>query len=142
MEKTSEMRKRRNGKRKEVLKAAHAKGYRVSRYGKLIAPDKKPRAIMLINGGYPSFNFKYKGVSFHVFLHRLQAYQLFGDEIFKYGTVVRHKDHNKENAAANNLELGTDYDNHHDNPPEVKNRMYSNLKNYTPEELDGSEMPF
>ena len=114
--------KRRNGKRIEVLLSAYAKGYRVSKDGELITPTGKPRAIQLINGGYPSFNYKYQGVNFHVFLHRLQAYQKFNWIMLIEGLLVRHDNNDKEDASYDNLLMGIHLDNYHDNSYETNEK--------------------
>ena len=126
---------RRNGKRQLVLLSAYNKGFRMSPAGELITPDGKPRAIKCYNGGYPSFNYGYDGVRFHVFLHRLQGYQKFNWLIFVKGLLVRHENNNKMDPSYDNLLLGTEKINYHDNPPELIEKMQSNLKRIQNQDL-------
>ena len=121
--------KRRNGKRREVLLAAYNKGFRVSASGDLVTPDGKPRCIQLINGGYPSFNYTYEKVRFHIQLHRLQGYQKFNWVIFIKGLLVRHRNNNKLDPSYDNLIMGTDLQNYYDNSEETRDKMRSNLHN-------------
>ena len=53
-------------------------------------------------------------------VHRLQAYQKFGDKIFESGTVVRHLDGNSLNNNFDNIEIGTQQENMMDIPTEQR----------------------
>lgn len=53
-------------------------------------------------------------VSFN--LHKFVAYQLYGDNVFKEGTEVRHLDGNVFNLASSNIVLGTSQENQLDKP--------------------------
>jgi len=131
--------KRRNGKRIEVLLDAYAKGFRVSPEGELIAPDGKPRSIQPYTGGYPSFNYTYKGVSFHVFLHRLQAYQKFNWIMLIEGLMVRHDNNDKLDPSYDNLLMGIQLDNYHDNSDETNQKWQTARRDKkTEEELQAS----
>jgi hypothetical protein len=55
-----------------------------------------------------------------ILVHRLVAYQKFGDQIFDPGLVVRHLDGNQRNNCPSNLEMGTMSQNMLDRPAEVR----------------------
>jgi hypothetical protein len=108
-----------------AIKAAHSFGYRINADGTIVNPNGK-----CLRGGrakskrYPYnyfslFALNVPGIykrTFKVFAHRLQAYQQFGDEMFKEGIVVRHLDGNASNNAINNIAIGTASDNMMDRP--------------------------
>ena len=49
-------------------------------------------------------------------VHRLQAYQKYGEEIFKKGIQVRHLNNNKLDNSWNNIAIGTPSENMKDSP--------------------------
>ena len=59
-------------------------------------------------------------------VHRLQAYQKFGDKIFEEGIVVRHLDGNPLNNSWENIEIGTSSDNQMDRNPECRKKHATN----------------
>jgi hypothetical protein len=46
--------------------------------------------------GYCRFTFKLVGVSINIAIHRLQAFQRYGDLLYEEGTVVRHLNGDQE----------------------------------------------
>jgi HNH endonuclease len=52
----------------------------------------------------------------NVLVHRIQAYQLYGDLVFAPGIEVRHRDGNKLNNSKENILLGSSSDNKMDCP--------------------------
>ena len=54
-----------------------------------------------------------------VFTHRLQAYNKFGDDMYKKGIMVRHLNSIKEDNSYLNIELGTAKDNNNDRGEEA-----------------------
>lgn len=65
-----------------------------------------------------------------VTVHRIVAYQKFGDKIFEKGTVVRHLNGNKLDFSFNNIEIGSYRDNILDIPKEIfaENMRKTHLK--------------
>ena len=98
---------------------AFDKGYRINKDGVVKYLNKIVGGSMR-NGckqfGYRDSENKIKRCKFH----RLQAYQKFGNKIYEEGMVVRHLDGNPLNNNWDNIEIGTDYDNHMDIPSEVR----------------------
>lgn len=109
-------------KSKQVLLYAYNLGYRVSADGKVVTSPKNTERKLVIekrnktNTLYYYFNVRWKNSSFPVRVHRLQAYQKYGEAIFESGIVVRHKDNNPENNSYGNIVLGTHSDNQLDRP--------------------------
>lgn len=71
--------------------------------------------------GYPHISFRRRrlGITQKVEVHRILAYQMYGDVIFDPGVQVRHKDNDKSNFKPDNILIGTAMDNHLDNPERV-----------------------
>lgn len=97
---------------------AYMRGYRVSEDGSIIGLKGST-----INGKISSKNYKWITIrigskSFVVFIHRLQAYQKFGEKIFEPGILVRHLNNDPLDNSWDNIDIGTDKDNFHDRDPE------------------------
>jgi len=102
---------------------AYALGYRVSEDGLTIKKsDGQIIKTTSTKDGYKRFcigpNFKRTPVR----IHRLQAFQVFGDAIYQEGIVCRHLDGNSQNNAASNIALGTQSDNMMDRSKECRQR--------------------
>lgn len=110
------------------LVLAYTKGYRVVN-GILLNPDGKPLKPRLNTAGYPCFSFRPtikeagKRCTFTVPLHRLVAYQKYGDAMFAPGIVVRHKDGNPLNAQSDNILIGTSHDNMMDKDAQIRRKQ-------------------
>ncbi len=73
--------------------------------------------------GYIKFSMRTKdGKRNQVNVHRLVAYQKYGDRIFEKGIHVRHLDSNSINNLEDNIAIGTKSENELDKPPEVRMR--------------------
>ena len=113
---------------------AYNRGYRVIN-GKVYNPNHN-----LVNGWVHEQHYKHgNGIYFiHFFgikvgkrslkfpVHRLVAYQKFGDQMFEPGIQVRHLDGNSLNNLEENIELGTQSQNMMD-IPEEKRKSHSIL---------------
>ena len=119
----------------EIL--AYDKGYRIDENGNcfnLKNPDKFLKGSMNSNG------YRYLGMRkpndrpYMIPIHRLQAYQKFGDKIYENNIEVRHLDDNKLNNSWDNIEIGTHSDNMMDQQKEVRIKKSSNAhKKYSDE---------
>jgi hypothetical protein len=98
----------------QALRAAFLKGYRVAN-GNVVTPEGKPRAATLYDG-YLSFNFGINAKQIPVKVHRLVAYQKYGEEALVAGRHVRHLDGNPVNNLADNIAIGSAHDNSMDRP--------------------------
>lgn len=92
------------------------RGYSVTSDGRVIKPDGK-QAKTWPRNGYQVFS----GTKHHKCkVHRLQAWQNFGDKIYQPGIVVRHLDGNPNNNSAENITIGTDTQNAMDRDPAAR----------------------
>lgn len=97
---------------------AYAKGYRVADDGSILNPRGKKLTGYIGSRGYRRF--KYDRNKNDLDVHRLAAYQLFGNKLFEEGIEVRHLDGNALNNAKNNLAIGTASQNYFDKPLSVR----------------------
>lgn len=115
-----------------VERIAYNQGYRVDCYGtvynrngRVLKPSKTK--------DYISHNIVISGKFKTVKAHRLHAYQLFGDNIYQPGIVVRHLNGNSRDNSINNLALGTVQENILDKSVIERHlhskRSYQNRKN-------------
>jgi len=108
-------------------------GYKVEKDGTCISKSGK---ILLgtINNGYKTISTKLLGKTIKVRVHRLQAYQKFGEEIYKENIMIRHMDSNSLNNSWDNLKIGTHSDNMMDQSKEIRINKASNAhKKYSDE---------
>jgi len=104
-------------KRSRALLFAYNKGYRIIN-GKIINP--KGKTIKGHNAnGYLNFGVNTKEFHDNVPVHRLLAYQKYGNQILEEGIVVRHLDGNSLNNLEENIVIGTQSDNMMDKTPEA-----------------------
>ena len=97
---------------------AKRKGYRVTKKGDLIGPNGLKLKCEKKNKGYKFFTMKVDKVSKNVFVHRLQAYQKFGNLIYKNNMQVRHLDNKRDNNSIENISIGHNRTNMLDRPKE------------------------
>lgn len=112
-----------------ALLYAISKGYRCDCLGQVISPDGEITNGYIGNHGYQTIGIRNeKTKKCHVAVHRLQAFQKYGDKIFEKGVVVRHKNNIKTDNNYDNILIGSYSDNYHDNSQEVKNKIISGGK--------------
>jgi uncharacterized protein YerC len=99
---------------------AYEKGYKVNNEGKVYNPRGKELKGYVNPKGYLQIGIRYDKKKGNLDVHRLQAYQKFGDKIFEEGVQVRHLDGNALNNSSNNIELGTAYENTMDKSEETR----------------------
>lgn len=110
---------------------AHDMGYRISDTGDIL--NKKNNIIkgFSYNVNYRRFGIRVNSKVLKVKVHRLVAYQKFGDMIYEDGIVVRHLDGNGSNNCIDNIEIGTYSDNSMDIPEEVRTQRALHASSYT-----------
>lgn len=97
-------------KANQAIIQAYEKGYRADENGNIIF---KNRTLKLLcnRGGYFTFCVRAvingKTINKNITTHRFQAYQKYGEDIFKEGIDVRHKDGNNKNNDFENILIGT-----------------------------------
>ncbi len=128
-------------KTNRVLLLAVEKGYKFAEDNKIVGPSGKTKTIRLDKDGYPYIGIHYENNrGFPVTLHKLKAYFLYGNEIFKNGIEIRHKDNNKLNLNDSNIILGTHAENQRDLPKEqvikIATKAASHLRKFTEGDID------
>lgn len=104
---------------------ALVKGYTVTREGILLNRNGKQvkGRIKDRNNDYYNFDIRIgpakENKKVHCMIHRLQAYQKFGNKIYENGIVVRHLNGDRYDNSYNNIEIGTIKDNKNDIPKEL-----------------------
>ena len=105
-------------KTSSVIKEAYRKGYRVVN-GVVLSPMNRQLKVKTNKGTrttYTFFSIKYEGQAFPIAVHKLLAYQKFGEASLEHGVHVRHKDNNSLNNSEENIVLGTASENCLDRP--------------------------
>ncbi|BCG56751.1 HNH endonuclease [Paenibacillus sp. URB8-2] len=90
----------------QALVDAHAAGYRVVG-GKVKDGNGNQVKVIRPRKGYPFFLVDREGKSSQIMCHRMLAYQMFGQEMFRKGIVVRHLNDKKNDLRRINIRLGT-----------------------------------
>lgn len=109
-------------KKNNFIILAYNKGYRVSKSGDLVNPNGNiiKGCVVTQNGySYKRFTLRNGKDCATISVHRLQAFQKFGEKIFEPGIVVRHLNNNSLDNSWDNIDIGTVQDNHNDNDKDV-----------------------
>lgn len=120
-------------KNSEAVKTAYDKGYEITESGEAINPDGE-ELVLTEDGGYMRFKIFFNGQSYPVMVHRLQAYQKFGDRVFNNEMQVRHLDDDKRNNSCDNIGIGTQSQNMMDMPEEKRKRGGANYEEMSKKE--------
>ena len=96
------------------------KGYVVNILGEVISPKERVLKTLKSKSGYHRFTFRLNSERVTVSVHRLQAYQKYGDEMFKEGILVRHVNGDSLDNSFKNIKIGTQSDNMMDIPQEIR----------------------
>lgn len=118
-------------KQEEITRLSREKGYYVDKKGDVFNKDGKSISLSSNNKGtgYKSFNIRVNGSNpTRSFVHRLQAFQKFGDVIFKEDMVIRHLNGDSLDNSFQNIGIGTLSDNMLDIPKEKRVLNASNPK--------------
>jgi len=107
------------------LLVANKKGYRVDINGNVISPF-SGKILSLMKGGKDSLQYYYFSIRDYdgnrttVRVHRLVAYQKFGDDIFNSEIEVRHFNSDSLDNSRDNIKIGTHSENMKDKPKSVR----------------------
>ena len=102
----------------KIEQVALKRGYTVTEDGQLFNPNGKE--ISTLDGGYYKTSLKVNKIKRNLKVHRLQAYQKYGDKLFEEGIVVRHKNGNPLDNSWDNILIGTNSDNMMDIPKQIR----------------------
>lgn len=101
-----------------AIKKAHRKGYSVNNDGTPLCPKGDIVRTHIDADGYEAFSYVFtrngRKIQGQVKIHRLQAYQKYGDEMLKGRIHCRHHDGNKRNNSRDNIFIGDARDNRAD----------------------------
>ena len=115
-------------KSEEAVKTASIKGYIVTEVGTVIGKNKKELSLYNYKNYFffsiKLFNSKTKLVG----VHRLQAFQKYGEKIFEKGVQVRHLNGISSDNSFNNIAIGNNSENQLDIPKEDRILRASNPK--------------
>lgn len=106
-------------KQEEITRLSKEKGYYVDKDGNLFNCKNQKLSISKNNkgNGYLSFNIRLNGSKpTRSFIHRLQAFQKFGEDLFKENILVRHLNGVSTDNSYDNILIGTQIDNMLDVP--------------------------
>jgi len=96
-------------------------GYQVDKHGNCFSPKGKKVGYLCTTKDYYCVKVTVTGrLQCHVPIHRLQAYQKFGESIFEDGIHVRHLNGIPTDNSWNNIAIGSASDNMMDKTPEVR----------------------
>lgn len=110
---------------------AYKKGYRVLSDGTFVSPKGVPLKTKVIRGKYRCYTLRISpSESGNVMIHRLCAYQKYGDIIFM-ADCVRHINGNSLDNSFKNIEIGTSKDNAQDVPKEKRNLIGINASRFS-----------
>lgn len=118
-------------KQEEIIRLANYKGYYVDDNGKTFNSSGVELLLNKNNKGtgYLSFNIRVNGSKpTRCYIHKLQAFQIYGDSIFMDDIVVRHKNGNSTDNSKLNILIGSQLDNMNDIPKEKRIINASNPK--------------
>lgn len=118
----------------KALIATSKKGYYVDETGNVFYKN-KVRKLSLNKNGYYNFKVRVKinkkNILYTIYVHRLSAYQKYGNKIFRNNIQVRHLDSNSKNNNKSNIGIGSVSDNHFDKPKDVRLKIAINAASYT-----------
>ncbi len=107
--------------KRKAIYVAVSKGYSVNNDGVLVRHGKPIGSKQRTGDGYLCFSIRFvdDGIKklTKILVHRLQAYQKYGEDMFADGIVCRHLNNDKNDNSANNIAIGTHGDNAMDNSP-------------------------
>lgn len=115
---------------KKIEQIASKRGYIVTEEGKLLNPKGDIIGEYINTNGYYVTYIRVEGKKTEVYIHRLQAYQKYGDKLFEEGILVRHKGGNPLDNTWDNILIGTQSDNMMDIPEQIRIKRAQHATSY------------
>ena len=104
-----------------IYKIAKEKGYRIDINGNAFSRKQQLKVRKKSTDcPYYCFTIKVGEMSRPIMVHRLQAYQKFGDALFDEGVVARHLNGDSLDNSWGNIAIGTQHDNMMDIPAHIR----------------------
>ncbi len=120
-------------------------GYRVTDEGGVIAPSGRSLLTTLSNKGYYHFSLPVRKVDcekhgltsrmIRIAVHRLAAYQLFGEDVLKDAIQVRHLNGDRLDNRLINIAIGTQSENSMDRPEHARKAHAAHAGSYPKKKL-------
>jgi len=107
-------------KANNAIRCASEAGYRTRKDGSIISPKGRNLKLHPNSAGYLTFSTKQDGRTRNVPVHRLVAYEKYGDVIFKNGVITRHLSGDKLDNRRSNISIGTYSQNRLDMPRHIR----------------------
>lgn len=105
----------------KIEKYAYLKGYRITDIGNIINPKGNiVKGWISKDTGYLAFAIRIKNKIANVAFHRLQAFQKYGNKLYKKGIEVRHFNGIKLDNTFTNILIGTSSENKMDIPESIR----------------------
>lgn len=98
---------------------AYTRGYRVDENGDVVSPKGEPIKGYTL-GGYLVFTIHYGAKALKCKVHRLQAFQKYGEKLFEEGIMVRHLNGINSDNSWSNIAIGNNQDNQLDIPEAIR----------------------
>ena len=92
-------------KRSDAVREAFRRGYRVRPNGE-VSGSRVDVLRLDSTKSYPRFTIRIEGRQYAVPVHKLAAYQKYGEDALQKGVIVRHLDDNQWNNSPGNLAFG------------------------------------
>lgn len=105
-----------------IIITAYEKGFRVTKDGKLLNPKREVLSPHKNKSGYYIFSYRFKNKVIQCKVHRLQAFQKYGDSLFEKGIVTRHLNNVSTDNSEKNIAIGTQKDNIMDMPEQERTK--------------------
>lgn len=107
---------------KEKLLKCYEKGYRINKEGKIYYKNNLRKGYIQYHGKIPylKLSIRLKDKICNIPVHRLQAYQKYGDRLFENGMEVRHLNGNSLDNSYDNIAIGTHSENMFDKSKEER----------------------
>lgn len=104
----------------KIEKYLYTKGYRVTELGIILNPNNIELNPYISNRGYYRLNVRVNKKIVECSIHRLQAYQKYGESLYNEAIEVRHLDGNKLNNSYENIVIGNHKENCQDIPESIR----------------------
>lgn len=102
-----------------IEEVAYRHGYRITERGMLL--NKQGQIVSgVIDDGYKRTCIRISGKKIQLRFHRLQAFQKYGEAIYKEGVLVRHHNGIRLDNSHENILIGTQTDNAMDIPEAIR----------------------
>ncbi len=109
-------------KSNDALRKAAFRGYTVLADGSVVGPRGSPLSLQRVPSGHLRFNVSLGNDRYPVFVHRLVAFNKYGEDALKERVEVRHLNGIPTDNRAENIGIGSHSDNLMDQPAAVRVR--------------------